>query len=529
MKSTHQSPGDFGTLISNGELNMSANKKGLVLVIVIIVILILIITGLALLTLAQQESILGGIDFNKNKAFYMAEAGLAKMAEKLQKPITGNLSDVLTGSVEGGSYRVEIDTNYSPCYVISTGTSGNLQKRIRVQVKFLAPPFENAIFAMNRSGSPYKFQLRGTGNPAPYGMVPGAERGGKDIINGNIFIDGDAYMYQESQINSAPAPNLWSLNGDIGATGSISVAASASVAGTVTPNATPPLAFDIRGMNYANNNTHNVEQIFQSASVTSGYLPVGNELRDVFVRNPSDRAAECGTTSGNDYFFEPKSGFVTGGPKTGDTPLHAGSERVYYIDGDLWIESNPTYGFKMDGTVTIVATGDIHICDNLEYADNSSLLGLVALGKYDGSGNLVSGGNIYFGDAVYGNMSVFSAMMFAANNFLFNFDRITSSSAEPDSGFTVNGSFSAMNQVSVSRDWYTSGTTAKPAYYNPSTSQWVDMTTGTALTLTQKNTLRHYQMIVNYDSRVRSAETQPPGLPTGGIKIFAGFSNWEEL
>jgi hypothetical protein len=36
-------------------------------------------------------------------------------------------------------------------------------------------------------------------------------------------------------------------------------------------------------------------------------------------------------------------------------------------------------------------------------------------------------------------------------------------------------------------------------------------------------------MIVNYDDRVRSTETQPPGLPRGGASIFAGFSNWEEL
>ena len=68
---------------------------------------------------------------------------------------------------------------------------------------------------------------------------------------------------------------------------------SASVAGTITENAEPPAAWDVTNMDYAINNTHNVAQIFQSAGVTSGHLPVGNELRDVFVRNPSDRADEC--------------------------------------------------------------------------------------------------------------------------------------------------------------------------------------------------------------------------------------------
>jgi len=120
-------------------------------------------------------------------------------------------------------------------------------------------------------------------------------------------------------------------------------------------------------------------------------------------------------------------------------------------------------------------------------------------------------------------------MMFAANNFLFNTDPMTSKSAEPDTGFTVNGCFSAMNQVVIERDWYTKGTAARPAHYNSATAQWVDFETGTVLTLTEKNSLRHYQMIVNYDSRVRNQQTQPPGLPNGGSKIFAGLSNWEEL
>jgi hypothetical protein len=512
---------------------MEAKKNGLVLPIVLAITLILLLTGFVILALSQQETILGRIDSDKTKAFYLAESGLAKMSEKLQKPVIGNLNEILTGTLEGGSYRVEIDTNHSPCYVTSTGISGTIQKKVRVQATFLAPPFENAVCAMNESGGTWAFKLRGSGDPVKYGSVPGAERGGKDKINGNIFINGDVLMYEQAAVNPAPLPNLWGLAGDVEATGDVSLYNSASVAGTITENAEPPAAWDVTDMDYANNNTHNVAQIFQSAGVTSGHLPVGNELRDVFVRNPSDRADECATTTGNDYFFEPASGFVTGGPYTGDTPLHAGTDRVYYVDGDLWIESDPTYGFKMDGKVTIVATGNIHICDNLQYADASSMLGLIALGKYDASGNLISGGNIYFGDAIWGNMSVFSAMMFAANDFLFNFDRITSTSAEPDSGFTINGSFSATNQVSIYREWYTktSGmtSTARPATYNPATNQWVDVETGAALTSTQINTLRHYQMVVNYDERVRNPQGRPPGLPTGGTKIFAGFSNWEEL
>jgi hypothetical protein len=284
-------------------------------------------------------------------------------------------------------------------------------------------------------------------------------------------------------------------------------------------------------MDYANNNTHNVSQIFSDAGVSSGYLPAGNPLRDIFVKNPSDRSAECGTTSGDDYFLEPVS--VTGGgtQKDAPTPLHLGDNRVYYVDGDVWVHSKPTYGFTMDGKITIVVTGNIHICDNILYANENSILGLVALGKYDSSGNLISGGDIFFGDPRYGTMYVISAMMFAAHDFLYNANPVDRQSAEPTTGFTVNGSFSATDKVVVERDWYTqtSTSTARPAKYNSATGQWVDSLTGADLTSTEVGTIRHYQMIANYDSRVRNQDTQPPGLPRGGTKIFAGFSNWEEL
>jgi hypothetical protein len=341
-------------------------------------------------------------------------------------------------------------------------------------------------------------------------------------------------LYEQSRVDHAPLPNSYGLNGDVSATGQVNLYGSAAVSGDIIEGSEPQDPPDLVGMNYAVNNTHNVSQIFAGSSVDSrGRLPVGNPLRDVFAKNPTyDRSAECASTSGvDDYFFEPSSGFI-GTPDWQDapTPLNAGDDRVYYIDGDLWVDSkSDTYGFKMDGKVTIVATGDIHICDNLKYADANSMLGLVALGKYNGSGQLVSGGNVIFGDPVYGTVYTFSAMMFAANDFLYNSKALGTFSAEPKSGFTVNGSISALNHVSIERDWYTKSGVRKPARYNPDTNKWYDSVTGAVLTSMEKLTLKHYQMIVNYDDRVRSQGTQPKGLPIGEGRIFEGITNWEEL
>lgn len=505
---------------------MFKRQKGIALPVVIALAFILLIVGYALLSLAQQEIIQTRIETDKTRAFYYAEAGLAMLSETLERPVVGDLDDSYEGTIAQGSYRVVIDANDSSCYAISTGISGVVQKKVRVRLNFLASPFEDAIWAMNNAGGSWAFRLRGKGNPV---ATSGGEKGGKDIINGNIFVDGDAYLYEESRINQAPAPNQWQLNGDIGATGNISVLGSALVAGAKNPNAEEPPPVDVIEMDYAANNTHNVSQIFQDAHVTSGYLPSGNPLRNIFVKNPSDRSSENSSTSGDDYFLEPSSVSGGGTQKDAPTPLNLGNDRVYYVDGDVWIHNKTTYGFNVTGKVTIVATGNIHICDNTKYANSDSMLGLVALGKYDSSGNRISGGDIFFGDPRFGTMYTISGMMFAANDFLYNSDAVSRSSAEPTTGFTVNGSFAAMNKVQVEREWYTKGTGARPARYNPATGQWLDSLTLTALTSAEISTLRHYQMIINYDDRVRNAETRPPGLPRGLGTIFAGFSNWEEL
>ena len=155
----------------------------------------------------------------------------------------------------------------------------------------------------------------------------------------------------------------------------------------------------------------------------------------------------------------------------------------------------------------------------------------IACCKYDGSGQLVSGGNIYFGDPRFGTMYTVSGLMFAADSFLYNTDSVTGGTEEPETGFSVYGNLNALNQVSIDREWYEDEATgdARPACYDSSTDQWVDLQTGAALTGTEINSLRHYQMAITYDDRVRTHTTQPPGLPRGKGTIFGGLISWEEL
>ncbi len=70
---------------------------------------------------------------------------------------------------------------------------------------------------------------------------------------------------------------------------------------------------------------------------------------------------------------------------------------------------------------------------------------------------------------------------------------------------------------------------ARPARFDSTTDQWIDLETGDVLTANEINSLRHYQMAITYDDRVRTQGTQPPGLPKGKSSIFGGLRDWEEL
>jgi len=506
------------------KIRMSKSEKGLALVAVVAFTCIFTILGFSMLHLAATEIVLTQKELNSTKAFYAAEAGLAELTTKLYNKQFEKIADTALGEV---SYHVELNFDADPPYAISTGRARNVEKRIRVELSFLASPYENAVYGGNSAGAKWMFTLRGQGDPQDLGSR--GEVGGRDIVNGNVFVSGDATLYEESSVNPSPGANPYA--GDVDATRKVSILDGASVSGAVSEGVAPLDHPSLVDMNYEVNNTHNVSEIFADAGVDWGHLPSDNELYNVMVKNPTDRSGECASTTGDDYFLEPASVSGGGDQKDASTPLSMGDNRIYYVDGDVWVHNKTTYGFLVDGKITIIATGDIHISDNIKYADSESLLGLVALGKYDDWGQLISGGNIYFGDPRYGTMYTVSALMFAADSFLYNTDSVTGDAVEPTSGFSVYGNLNALNQVSIERDWYDDdGTgTARPAYFDSSTSQWVDLETGVALSAAETGSLRHYQMTITYDDRVRTQDTQPPGLPRGKGTIFGGLKYWEEL
>ncbi|MBN2312667.1 MAG: hypothetical protein JXM79_01985, partial [Sedimentisphaerales bacterium] len=515
---------------------LKKSETGAALPIVVAASCIVILLGVSLLKLAESERVLTHQSIKKTQAFHLAEAGVARF---VANAYNGTVEEMDMTSLGDGSYQVDTYFDASPPYAISTGTVGNVQKRIKVEVSFLSAPYEHAIYSCNSSRQEWTLDLRGLGASDSGGSrdtwggwgsgwtwsrrQSSSSEDEQDIINGDIYVNGNVAMYGDSNVNPVPDPNPHGLNGDVIATGNVDLYDDASISGDVQEGAEKCDVPDLPAMEYEVNNTHHVSQIFTDEGISYGHLSGDHELYNVIQKNPTDRSSECSATKGDDYFLEPAQ--VTGGgdETSATTPLNLGRGRVYYVDGNVWIHHKSTFGFLLEGNATIVATGNIYICDNTEYADDETLLGLVALGEYDDGGNLVSGGNIYFGYPRYGTMYTVSALMFAGNDFLYNTDSVTGQAGEPESGFSVYGNFAAMNQVSIHRDWYdTDGdfsyrhrngkkSEARPAYYDPDTDQWIDMEDGSMLSSSEIKTLRHYPMKVDYDARVRDIGTQPAG------------------
>ncbi len=557
----------------------NSSRDGAILGVVMVMLVVLSILILGLFQLGFHSARETEHELRRAQAFWLAEAGRHASMADLYAGRDGNRGILAATSFGDGTYQVVEDPVESRRR-ISTGTVtvGNrtVTRRILFDLAFVSPLFEKVVYAGNKDypDDNWSLQISGTGNSGP--PVPtsssGNFPGGRDSLLGDVEVKGDVWMDGQSRVG-VPDPNRYGVAGDVDASGTIYQGPNATIAGSQREGSTIAEPPRLNEMDYAANNNYDIAQIFRDAGVTSGSLPVGHPLRNVVVKNPSDRAAENASTAGDDYYFEPASISGAGTPSTAVTPLVLGDDKIYYVDGHAWFHSKSTYGFRVDGQATIVASRDIHISDNLAYRNRGlepvnnnppDMLALVALGQYTGEVRS-SHGDIYFGDPEYGTMYTVDAFMFANNDFYYNTDANTGAQGEPNSGFKVFGNYMAVNRIVIQRDWY-SGSTYKlagvertavktgnewfdaldgrklapneamtiksarrAAVYDPQADRWKDSYNGAWLSISQVGSIKHYAMEVGYDDRIRDAATQMPGLPRGYGSIFAGRLSWQEI
>jgi hypothetical protein len=343
--------------------------------------------------------------------------------------------------------------------------------------------YTSALFAGNSSGDPlYDMDFGGLGKQA-------------DAINGNVYSGGNVTVKGDAK-----------LNGAVKATGTITGFTGGKAGSAPIP--------DIPAMNYPVNNDYNVASLFSGATYKSSSGLGGSAWQvkeenpaHIFRKNPSDRSTDTSKTVKDDYFledpYESVSTSSTVAAKYGThltlagqdgNPGKSGTNKVYYIDGNLWIHNKNIFSFTLfnskaePAAATFVVSGNIYFSDNIFY-NNAEKDGIAFIAMKDSK--VKDSGNVYFGDPTFGTLEHMDAFMYAENNFYDN-----NLSASGSATVTVNGNMTAGNQVLINRDYGS----------------------------------QHSKLTVNFDDRLATGDLRLPGLPTatGGDALWV-MRSWREV
>lgn len=460
------------------------SRRGSALLISLIAIVAMSgIAGAILASSLATKQELGGAVAH-TRALYTAEAGVSAALSQLTARGAANLGSAGNPIAFGdGSYwGTAVDNGDGTWTVTSVGRSGGEQRA--VQAVLNGPSggvFNNAVFAGNSSNSgTYDMRFSGTGSSA-------------DQIRGDIYSGHAATFTGDARIDGIPRA-FTSVS-----TTANSILPDASGHARVSESGETQPIPDIAGMNYATTADIDVRAEFASATYarsTQGgrawKLPASNPAH-IFTRNPDDRSANWLLTAKDDYFLEDPTQPLRTDPNqdgsdcdivqltldgSDDAPgPRDGNDKVYYIDGNLWIHNLSSYSFKIqhhgDNPVrlTLVVRGNIYMSDNLYYDDPQND-GLALIAIRDES--VTDSGNIYFGDPTFGTLNSMNGFMYAENNF---FD--TNLAADGSARVALYGNMTAGNHVAINRD----------------------------------SRGHHSRLTVDLDTRIANATLELPGLP----------------
>ncbi|MSR61946.1 MAG: hypothetical protein EXS08_05830 [Planctomycetes bacterium] len=448
------------------------STRGSAAVVALVAITVLVGLCGAMLMIASRSNSEGGVAVNHHQATAVAQAGLN---EALLKVAAGQTAEAEVGSegapasFGGGTYWVTVDAGDEACTVRAfadvRGEQENLEALLTGGGQDI---YDHALFAGNTSGDPL------------YNLKLGGKNAQADQVTGDVYSGGNVLV-----------------------TGTASVAGTIRADGTITgasgeTGVTQPIP-DLMAMDYANTADFKVASLFTTATYKSNALggkayqvPEANPAH-IFRKNPNDRLSDINATVKNDYFLEDPYEPVhsdsgsTGAdacPITisgvGGEPGVNGNQKVYYIDGNLWIHNKNVFSFKIVNDsasgvqVSFVVKGNIYFSDNVFYK-NTAEDGVAFIAMKDSV--VADSGNIYFGDPVFGTLEQMHAFMYAENNFI---DK--NLNAAGSAKVAVYGNMTAGNKVDIQRDF------------------------GTA----------HSKLTVNYDGRISNGDLKMPGLPGSG-------------
>jgi hypothetical protein len=472
----------------------------------VVICILFLVTALAMVAFntSDTDRKIASNNLDQSRAYYAAEAGVrVSMGQLNADP---NWRAGYTNSTLGkGSFSVTVkDSTAKPSLgknleLVSTGHAEEGKSGLEVVLKPTGyhPLFNHAIYA----GNSYEYDSTADSQTWTYTMGFGGTGSKKDSIKGDIWMNGHINLGGDAKVV-----------GNIDAGGDIN---GNSPTGTSTENMDYLAPPDLSSMNYASIADYKINST--SPWDASGRI-ASTDPRHIFVKEfRGDLSASLGYSFNNtNYFF----GDPWEGSGLDETSVSsAGNNKVYYVDGNLWIEPDgPDSRLKNSpsgGThITVVVKGNIYFADNLYYA-NAAQDGIAFVAMSDGEsytdlnrnnrfdagepilkddgdgiyeGNSEGSGNIVFGDPNGGPLGMVNGFLYAENNF--HAKDLTGTDGTPQD-FGVNGMISAGNLFDIQRD-YPGG---------------------------------HAKMTINYDSRLQNGSLVMPGLP----KKKSAAGAWEVL
>jgi hypothetical protein len=462
----------------------------LIIALIAVAILVAMVAVVMQLSVSSKQQVEAARQ--DTRAFYLAEAGVTEALANFETTsATGGKVPAEIGTHEaprrlnGGIYWVEITANVDGTWTITShGEANGSTHALQAIVDTVGSPvFEHALFAGNSSGDPtYTLGLSGV-----------AAQG--DKVTGDVYSGGDV-----------------TISGNAGVTGTVRALGSISGGSGGEEGNSQPIP-DLAGMDYANECDYDVKKEFDSGGATyksnslggdAWQLPESNPAH-IFRKNPTDRASDTAKTAKDDYFLEdPYEAVHTDAASTGadacpitlsGTPGEPGADanqKIFYVDGNLWVHNRYTMSFKLLGDpstgaqVTFVVKGNVYFSDNLFYRDTSKDAVLFVALK---DSSVADSGNIYFGDPSFGTLEEMHSFMYAENDFI-DYNLNASGSAK----VRVYGNMSAGNQVRITRDYKSGGT------------------------------IQHSRLTVDLDTRILDGSLDLPGLPSSGEGTPAGYA-----
>ncbi len=179
----------------------------------------------------------------------------------------------------------------------------------------------------------------------------------------------------------------------------------------------------LQGAVYVNGEFHHRGRVEQGDDGVRSVTVPSSSAAHIFRLQPEDRRSAFERTPGLDFFLEDSAaGGLTRGTLGGREVIlldDDGNDRVYVIDGNLWLHSHDAHELRFvtrDGApvrVTFVVRGDIYFLDDVRAEGADGSLAFIALPR---PGFTTTGGDIWLGDLAYGTLSHIDGYLFAAGD-----------------------------------------------------------------------------------------------------------------